>query len=94
MLSVNSQWLKFLASPGVVLLTFLASAELEPDTIRRKIKEANLVGFVGFFSPFIGCSLMARYILGWDLEASLLAGVALSTTSMAVVYTVMIETRL
>lgn len=93
-LAVNQEWLKFLASAGAVLLTFLAGAELEPDVMRKKIKEANVIGLMGFFSPFIGCFLVARYILGWDLRASLLAGVALSTTSIAVVYAVMLETGL
>ena len=35
---------------------------------------------------------MAYWVLGWNGQASLLAGVALSTTSMAVVYSVMLET--
>ncbi|MCX8023031.1 MAG: cation:proton antiporter [Syntrophorhabdaceae bacterium] len=93
-LGVNQEWLRFLASAGAVMLTFLAGAELEPEVMRKKIKEANVVGLIGFFSPFIGCSLVARYILGWDIRASLLAGVALSTTSMAVVYAVLLETSL
>ncbi|MCX7857760.1 MAG: cation:proton antiporter [Deltaproteobacteria bacterium] len=91
---VNEEWLKFLASAGACFLTFLAGAELEPQVMREKIKEANVIGLIGFFSPFIGCSIVARYVLGWDLRASLLAGVALSTTSIAVVYSVMLETGL
>lgn len=88
----NSEWLKFLASSGAVLLTFLAGAELEPQVIRRKLKEVTVVGLVGFFAPFLGCAVLARYVLGWNPQASLLGGVALSTTSMAVVYAVMLET--
>lgn len=88
----NSEWLRFLASSGAILLTFLAGAELEPDVMREKLKEVSVVGLIGFLSPFVGCALLAYYILGWDLRASLLAGIALSTTSMAVVYAVMIET--
>ena len=91
-LGSNSEWLRFLAASGAVLLTFLAGAELEPDVIRRKLKEVSVVGLVGFFAPFIGCALVARYVLDWNLQASLLCGVALSTTSMAVVYAVMLET--
>jgi len=67
-------------------------AELEPDVIQKKLKEVAVVGFIGFFAPFLGCAAIARYLLGWDLQASLLCGVALSTTSMAVVYAVMLET--
>jgi Kef-type K+ transport system membrane component KefB len=75
-----------------VLLTFLAGAELEPAVIRAKWKEVTIVGLVGFLAPFLGCAALARYVLAWDNQASWLAGVALSTTSMAVVYAVMLET--
>ena len=85
-------WLKFLASIGAVLLTFLAGAELEPAVMRRKWKEVSLVGAVGFLAPFLGCAAIARFVLHWSPHASWLGGIALSTTSMAVVYAVMLET--
>ena len=88
----NLEWLRFLASSGAVLLTFLAGAELDPRVIRTKWKEVVIVGFVGFLAPFLGCTAFARFFLHWDPRASWLAGVALSTTSMAVVYAVMLET--
>src|SRR5208337_2295754 len=91
-LGSNLEWLRFLASSGAVLLTFLAGAELDPVVIRKKLKEVTVVGLVGFLSPFIGCSALAYYVLGWNFQASCLCGVALSTTSMAVVYAVMLET--
>jgi glutathione-regulated potassium-efflux system ancillary protein KefC len=83
--------LKFLASTGAVLLTFLAGAELEPSVMRRKWKEVAVIGAVGFLSPFLGCAAVARFLLGWSAPASWLAGISLSTTSMAVVYAVMLE---
>jgi Kef-type K+ transport system membrane component KefB len=91
-LGANVDWLRFLASTGAIMLTFLAGAELEPSVLRAKWKEVTVVGVVGFFAPFLGCAALARYVLGWDASASLLAGIALSTTSMAVVYAVMLET--
>ncbi|MFO7653102.1 MAG: cation:proton antiporter [Candidatus Krumholzibacteriia bacterium] len=93
-LGADQEWLRFLAASGAVLLTFLAGAELEPEVLRTKLKEVTIVGLVGFFAPFLGCAAIARYVLQWDAQASLLCGVALSTTSMAVVYAVMLETRL
>jgi glutathione-regulated potassium-efflux system ancillary protein KefC len=91
-LGSNLEWLKLLAASGAVLLTFLAGAELEPEVIRKKLKEVTVVGLVGFLAPFFGCAAVAHYLLDWSLQASLLCGVALSTTSMAVVYAVMLET--
>ena len=88
----NFEWLKFLASTGAILLTFLAGAELDPKVIRTKWREVVVVGIVGFIAPFLGCAAFARFILHWDPRASWLAGIALSTTSMAVVYAVMLET--
>jgi Kef-type K+ transport system membrane component KefB len=92
-LGANVEWLKFLAASGAVLLTFLAGAELEPTVLRSKWKEVTVVGLFSFAAPFLGCAAIAYYLLGWDPRASWLAGVALSTTSMAVVYAVMLETR-
>jgi Kef-type K+ transport system membrane component KefB len=58
---------------------------------RRKWKEASAVGLVSFLAPFLGCAAAAHWLLGWSPMASWLAGVAMSTTSVAVVYAVMIE---
>ncbi|MCU0304143.1 MAG: cation:proton antiporter [Thermoanaerobaculales bacterium] len=91
-LGADEPWLRFLAGAGAVLLTFLAGAELEPEVLHSKAKEVLVVGAVGFLAPFLGCAAVARFVLGWDPSASWLAGVALSTTSMAVVYAVMLET--
>lgn len=94
MLNGNEEWVKFLAGSGAIFLTFLAGAELEPTIIKAKFREVMIVGIIGFLSPFIGCALFAHFLLSWDLRASLLCGIALSTTSMAVVYAVMLETGL
>ncbi len=90
-LSLNADWMKLLTGVGAIMLTFLAGAELNPDTMKSKIKEVSIIGLIGFSAPFIGCSLIAYYLIGWSLQASLLCGIALSTTSMAVVYAVMLE---
>jgi Kef-type K+ transport system membrane component KefB len=90
-LGTDQSWIKFLASTGAVLLTFLAGAELDPHVMRREWKQAVVVGLVAFAAPFLGCAAVARYALGWSSDSSWLAGIALSTTSVAVVYAVMLE---
>jgi Kef-type K+ transport system membrane component KefB len=90
-MGVDQEWVKFLAGAGAIILTFLAGAELDPEVFRRQWREATTVGLVSFAAPFLGCAAAARWLLGWDPAASWLAGVAMSTTSVAVVYAVMIE---
>jgi glutathione-regulated potassium-efflux system ancillary protein KefC len=90
-LGTDQTWIKFLASTGAVILTFLAGAELDPQVMRREWKQATIVGLVAFAAPFLGCAAVARYLIGWSPEASWLTGIALSTTSVAVVYAVMLE---
>jgi Kef-type K+ transport system membrane component KefB len=90
-LGAQTPWVGFLAGTGAIVLTFLAGAELDPGIFRTKWKEATVVGLTGFAAPFLGSAAIAYYVLGWDLMPSWLAGVALSTTSVAVVYAVMLE---
>src|SRR2546427_5991205 len=90
-LGADQAWIKFLAGAAAIVLTFLAGAELDPEVFRRKWKEATAVGLISFLAPFLTCAAAARWVLGWDIMASWLAGVAMSTTSVAVVYAVMIE---
>ena len=90
-LGANDSWIKFLAGTGAIILTFLAGAELDPVIFKKKWKEAVGIGLAGFFAPFLGCATVAYYFLHWNSQASWLTGVALSTTSVAVVYAVMLE---
>ncbi|MGD9896207.1 MAG: cation:proton antiporter [Candidatus Methylacidiphilaceae bacterium] len=90
-LSAKEGWISFLAGLGAILLTFLAGAELEPSALREQGKRATAIGLAAFFVPFLACAGAARRFLGWSPEASWLAGIALSATSVAVLYTVLLE---
>lgn len=91
LLSTDAVWIKYLSGTGAIVLTFLAGAELDPQVFRRQWKETSVIGLIGFFAPFFGCAAAAYWWLGWEREPSLLAGIAMSTTSVAVVYAVMLE---
>jgi len=90
-LGTDQSWIKFLASTGAIVLTFLAGAELDPAVLRTQWKQTLSIGMVAFFAPFLGCAAVAFWLLHWNVNASWLAGIALSTTSVAVVYAVMLE---
>lgn len=87
-------WVTFLAGLGALVLTFLAGAELETEVLRRHWRASLGIGFASFLFPFALAWLAAERFLGWDPQAARIAGVALSTTSVAVVYAVMVETGL
>ena len=87
-------WMDFLASFGSIVLTFLAGAEVDPRVMTERLKENVLIGTVSFAAPFLGAWLFCAWVLGWTTPAAQIAGVALSTTSLAVVYAVLVETGL
>lgn len=90
----STDWIDFLAAFGSILLTFLAGAEVDPDLFRQKARESLAIGGLSFVLPFVGCWAFAAFVLGWSPRAALIAGTALSTTSLAVVYAVLVETGL
>src|ERR1700674_3903294 len=89
-----SPWINYLAGSGAILLTFLAGTEVDADVVRRNFGASAGIGVISFFAPYLGCLLVARYGLGWDWPQAQIAGIALSTTSVAVVYAAMVETGL
>jgi Kef-type K+ transport system membrane component KefB len=90
----TTPWIDFLAIFGSGLLTFLAGAELDPETLRRHLKPALSIGFVSFLAPALLAFAFAFWVARWELHAAYIAGIALSTTSVAVVYATMVETGL
>jgi Kef-type K+ transport system membrane component KefB len=87
-----TEWVNFLAGFGAILLTFLAGTEIDGRVVRKHFRSSMSIGIVGFFAPYLGVLFYARYVIGWSWPEAQIAGIALSTTSVAVVYAVMIET--
>jgi Sodium/hydrogen exchanger family len=84
----------FLASMGSLVLTFLAGAEIDPVALRGHWKASLSIGLASFALPFLAAFGFCGLVLGWRLHAAEIGGIALSTTSVAVVYAVMVETGL
>jgi Kef-type K+ transport system membrane component KefB len=87
----TTEWTNFLAMLGSGVLTFLAGAEIDPASLKANLRASMSIGILSFVLPFLGVWLFAQYALGWPLHQAWIAGIALSTTSVAVVYAVMIE---
>ena len=90
----SNTWIDFLAGFGSILLTFLAGAEIDPAVMRSQWRPAVVIGFLSFAAPFAAAMAYAAFIAHWSTNASKIAGVAMSTTSVAVVYAVMVESGL
>jgi Kef-type K+ transport system membrane component KefB len=93
-LDPDAGWLVFIAGFASIVLTFLAGTEVDPDDFRERFWASISIGFASFAGPFVLATLVALGPLGWTTKASLIAGTALSTTSLAVVYAVLVETGL
>lgn len=89
-----TSWVTFLAGFGAVVLTFLAGAEIDTNSLKENWKESLVIGVSSFLLPFVGGMIFAKYVFGWDTNAAKISGIALSTTSVAVVYAVMVESGL
>jgi Kef-type K+ transport system membrane component KefB len=85
-------WINYIASFGAIVLTFLAGTDIDPHVVKKHFWSSVTIGVMGFFAPYLGCLLLARYGLGWPWPQAQIGGIALSTTSVAVVYAVMVET--
>jgi Kef-type K+ transport system membrane component KefB len=90
----TNAWIDFVAGFGSILLTFLAGAEIDPVVLRKQLLPSTVLGAVSFGAPFLAAMAFA-YVFGhWTADASKIAGIAMSTTSVAVVYAVMVESGL
>lgn len=87
-------WLSFIGSFAGIVLTFLAGAEVDVPQVRREWRASVSIGAASFFAPFVAAGSFAYAALDWNLKQAEIAGIALSTTSLAVVYAVLVETGL
>jgi Kef-type K+ transport system membrane component KefB len=87
-------WLAFLGTFAGIVLTFQAGAEVDVPQFKREWKASLSIGLVSFCAPFAAVVLICFRVLGWSGRQSEISGLALSTTSLAVVYAVLVETGL
>ncbi len=90
----TNAWIDFVAGFGSILLTFLAGAEIDPVVLRKQLVPSTVLGAASFAAPFLAAMAFAFFFGHWTVDASKIAGIAMSTTSVAVVYAVMVESGL
>lgn len=86
------EWMVYIAGFGGIVLTFLAGAEVDVKLLKDNFRGAAIVSFASFAAPLAAGYFFCRYLAGWSPPASLITGIALSETSLAVVYSVLAET--
>ncbi len=85
----------FLGVIGGNYLGFHTTAWIDFLAIPAKhLKPSLALGSISFLLPFLGAMAFTLFVAHWNAHAAEIAGVALSTTSVAVVYAVMVETGL
>lgn len=87
-------WMIFASTFGGVFLTFLSGSEVDINLMKNKFKESFLIGFISFLAPLIAVFILVYFILNWNLSSSVLIAIALSETSIAIVYSTLTEKNL
>jgi len=86
-----AEWINYLGSVGAVLLTFLAGAEIDPAVIKKHFGASVGIGLASFALPYMGVLFFTRYAYNWPWAQAQIAGLSLSTTSVAVTFAVLLE---
>lgn len=87
-------WMIYVASIGGMVLTFLAGTEVNPKLMKDNLKECLMIGVASFLISFVLVFIVCEYMLLWPLTSSLLVATALSETSIAIVYSIILDKEL
>jgi len=88
------EWIDFLSNLGLLGLMFFAGLETDPELMRKHFLKSIFIGFSSYFFPLVSVFYFAHHVLNYSFEASVLIGIALSTTSLALVYPLLKEKNL
>ncbi|MFH1729083.1 MAG: cation:proton antiporter [Pseudomonadota bacterium] len=81
-------WLEFFSYLGILCIMFLAGFEIDTRILKMNFRKNLIVGFCSFFLPYILIVLLA-IMIGISYTQALILGTALSTTSLAIVFTIL-----
>jgi Kef-type K+ transport system membrane component KefB len=83
-------WVAFLSQLGLISLMFLAGFEIDVRTLQRNGLKSIVVGVLSFFIPFFLVYLLCS-LFEMSSISSVLVGIGLSTTSLAIVFPILRE---
>lgn len=84
-------WIIYVAGLGGMVLTFLAGTEIDIDVMRKNLSECIGIGVGSFLISFVLVFIACNYLLNWPLKSALLVATALSETSIAIVYSIILD---
>jgi len=80
------KWADFLANIGLLGLMFFAGLESDVKILKKNFFKSFFIGVSSFLFPLISIFLITKFLFNYSIKTSLLISVALSTTSLALVY--------
>src|SRR6201993_2484846 len=64
----STEWTNFLSLLGSGVLTFLAGAEIDPQSLKANWRASVLIGVLSFAIPFVVVWLFAQFEFNWPLQ--------------------------
>jgi glutathione-regulated potassium-efflux system ancillary protein KefC len=82
-------WIKFFSHLGLLGLMFLAGFEIEIKVLKKNLSKNLKIGFLSYIVPFLSISILCIYAYDFTLKQAAAVSIALSTTSLAIIYTIL-----
>ena len=73
---------------------FFAGLETDVEILKKNFSVSMRLGLLGYFVPFLSIFSIVYFVFKYTLELSILMSLALSTTSLALVYSVLREQKI
>ena len=89
----SAEVINVLADFGILALMFFAGLEIDFDVLKKNAKSSMVVGSASFLSPFLAVYFITLHFMDFSYEQALLTGIALSTTSIAIVYPMLLKSK-
>ncbi len=91
---ISSSWIDNLSLFGLLGLMFFAGFDTDVNLLKRNWRSSLAIGTASFGVPFILLSVLGLFWLGVEPREALLLAIGLSTTSVALLYSMMNEKKL